>query len=103
MTATEVLMRHDNRSPVDDDRTGRRYADGPPQDSVHAPGLVVIGAAVLALVVCVTNFALGQVGAGIVAAIIGLMALGAGLDWLAMDRRRIRQAEREWFLNHPTT
>jgi hypothetical protein len=103
MTATEVLMRHDNRSPVDDDRTGRRYADGRPQDSVHAPGLVVIGAAVLALVVCVTNFALGQVGAGVVAAIIGLMALGAGLDWLAMDRRRIRQAEREWFLNHPTT
>jgi hypothetical protein len=102
MTATEVLMRHDGRNPVGHDPTGQRYADGPPQDSVHAPGLVVIGAAVLALVVCVTNFALGQVGAGVVAAIIGLMALGAGLDWLAMDRRRIRQAEREWFLSHPT-
>ena len=95
-------MRHDSRNSVDYDRTGRRYADGPPQESVRAPGLVVVGAAVLALVVCVTNFALGEVGAGVVAAIIGLMALGAGLDWLGMDRRRIRQAEREWCLSHPT-
>lgn len=95
-------MRHNNRNPVDHDRISRRYADGPPQDSLRIPGLVVVGAAVLALVVCVTNFALGEVGAGIVAAIIGLMALGAGLDWLGMDRRRIRQAEREWFLRNPT-
>jgi hypothetical protein len=88
MTAVEVLMRHNS--------------DEPPQDSVRTPGLLVVGAAVLALVVCVTNFALGQVGAGVTAAIVGLMALGAGLDWLAMDRRRIRQAERDWFISHPT-
>lgn len=95
-------MRHDSRNPVDHDPAGLPYAQEPPPDSARAPGLVVVGAAVLALVVCVTNFALGEVGAGVVAAIIGLMALGAGLDWLAMDRRRIRQAEREWFLSHPT-
>jgi hypothetical protein len=95
-------MRHNRRNPVDDGRTTGRYADGPPQDSVRTPGLAVVGAAVLALVVCVTNFALGQVGAGVTAAIIGLMALGAGLDWLGMDRRRVRQAQREWFLSHPT-
>ncbi len=95
-------MRHDSRDPVDHDRASRRCADGPPRDAVRTPGLIVVGAAVLALVVCVTNFALGEVGAGISAAIIGLMALGAGLDWLAMDRRRIRQAERDWFLSHPT-
>ncbi|MGE2817792.1 LapA family protein [Mycobacterium heidelbergense] len=58
-------------------------------------GRVAVAAAVLALVVCVANFALGHVNAGIDAAIVGLLALGAGLDWLAMDRRRIRQAERE--------
>lgn len=86
MTAVEVLMRHNS--------------DERPQDSVRTPGLLVVGAAVLALVVCVTNFALGQAGAGVTAAIVGLMALGAGLDWLAMDRRRIRQAEREWFIRH---
>jgi membrane associated rhomboid family serine protease len=95
-------MRRKNRNPVDHDRTSARLADGPPQDSVRTPGLVVVGAAVLALVVCVTNFALGEVGVGVAAAIVGLMALGAGLDWLSMDRRRIRQAERDWFVSHPT-
>lgn len=58
-------------------------------------GRVAVAVAVLALVVCVANFALGHANAGIDAAIVGLLALGAGLDWLAMDRRRIRQAERE--------
>jgi hypothetical protein len=95
-------MRRNNRNPVDHDRTSARLVNEPPQDSVRTPGLIVVGAAVLALVVCVTNFALGEVGAGIAAAIIGLMALGAGLDWLSMDRRRIRQAERDWFVSHPT-
>lgn len=97
-----MLMRRNTRNPVDHDRTSGRPTDRPPQDSVRIPGLVVVGAAVLALVVCVTNFALGEVGAGVATAIIGLMALGAGLDWLGMDRRRIRQAEREWFISHPT-
>ncbi|WAJ42609.1 LapA family protein [Mycobacterium sp. Aquia_216] len=95
-------MRRNNRNPVDHDRTSARSTDRPPQDSVRTPGLIVVGAAVLALVVCVTNFALGEVSVGVTAAIIGLMALGAGLDWLSMDRRRIRQAERDWFVSHPT-
>lgn len=64
-------------------------------------GLVVVAAAVLAFVVCVASFSLGEIGAGITAAIVGLLAFGAGLSWLDMDRRRIRQAEREWFTGHP--
>lgn len=65
-------------------------------DHRWSPGLVVVAAAVLAFVVCVANFALGQANAGVAAAIVGLLAFGAGLSWLAMDRRRIRDAEREW-------
>ena len=64
-------------------------------------GFVVVAAAVLAFVVCVASFSLGEIGAGITAAIVGLLAFGAGLSWLDMDRRRIRQAEREWFTSHP--
>jgi hypothetical protein len=97
----EAPMRDNSRGLVDDDRTTPRYADEPVKDSARRPGLVVVGAGVLAFVVCVTNFALGEVGGGIAAVIVGLLAFGAGLDWLAMDRRRIRQAEREWFINHP--
>ncbi len=69
--------------------------------SERSPGLVVVAAAVLAFVVCVTNFALGQGYAGVAAAIIGLLAFGAGLSWLAMDRRRIRDAERRWSMRRP--
>lgn len=78
-------MRH---NPVDHDRTKR------------TPGLIIVGAAVLAFVVCVAAFTLGDAGAGVAAAIVALLALGVGLDCLAMDGRRIREAEREWPLGH---
>ena len=85
--------------PVDQHRTTRRYSDQTAQD-VRAPGLLVVGAAVVAFAVCVTNFALGQAKAGVTSAIVALLAFGAGLSWLAMDRRRVRQAEREWPVGH---
>jgi hypothetical protein len=75
-------------------------ADNPVRDSPRTPGLVVVAIAALAFVVCVTNFALGQAGAGLAAGIVALLAFGAGLSWLSMDRRRIRDAERELFVNH---
>jgi hypothetical protein len=50
----------------------------------------------------VTNFALGEAAAGVAAAIVALLAFGAGLAWLAMDRRRVRQEERDWLISHPT-
>nr|WP_231996008.1 LapA family protein [Mycobacterium sp. 852002-51163_SCH5372311] len=58
--------------------------------------MVVVGAAVIVFVVGIANFALGQVGLGVAAVSIGLLVFGAGLSWLAMERRRIREAEREW-------
>ncbi|HET9893026.1 MAG TPA: LapA family protein [Mycobacterium sp.] len=81
-------MRH---SPVDHDRTADSHADGP----TRTPGLLVVAAAALAFVVCVANFALGEAGAGVAAASFSMLAFGAGLAWLAMDRRRIRDAERD--------
>jgi hypothetical protein len=86
---------------VDHNQTARRDTAEPSQGSERSPGLVVVAAAVLALVVCVTNFALGNAHAGVSAAIVGLLAFGAGLSWLAMDRRRIRDAERHWRMGRP--
>ncbi|OBB83579.1 hypothetical protein A5760_10835 [Mycobacterium colombiense] len=91
-------MRH---NPVGDQRTTDRYARGSAPAAAQKPGLVVVAAAALAFVVCVTNFALGEAGAGVAAAIISMLAFGAGLSWLAMDRRRIRDAERQWVIRHP--
>lgn len=65
-------------------------------DRERSPGLVVVAAAAVAVVVCVANFALGEADAGVVAAIVGLLAFGAGLGWLAMDGRQVRDAECGW-------
>jgi hypothetical protein len=69
--------------------------------AVRSPGLVIAGAAVLAFVVSVANFAFGEAGAGVVAAIVGLSAFGAGLAWLVMDGRRFRDAERGRGMRRP--
>jgi Na+-driven multidrug efflux pump len=79
----------------------RGHRDQSVQNSVRRHGLVVVGTVGLALVVCLTNFALGHVGVGVAAVIAGLLAFGAGMAWLAMDGRRVRQAEREWLITHP--
>ncbi|MEE3752854.1 LapA family protein [Mycobacterium intracellulare] len=91
-------MRH---SPVDHHRTATHDRDESMPDAAPTPGLVVVCAAALAFVVCVANFALGQARAGVTAAIVAMLAFGAGLAWLAMDRRRIRQEQREWVIGHP--
>lgn len=88
-------MRH---SPVDPERTARRY--GAAQQSERAPGLIV-AAAVLAFAVCVANFALGHAGAGVAAAIVALLSFGAGLSWLGMDGRRVRDAQPVRVISRP--
>ena len=92
-------MKNIARDPVERDQNIRRYADESAHGLARRPGLIVVGAGVLAVVVCVANFALGEVSGGVAAAIVGLLAFGVGLDWLGMDRRRIRQAERERSVN----
>ncbi|MBW0019157.1 MAG: LapA family protein [Mycobacterium sp.] len=67
----------------------------------RTPRLIVVTAVAVAFVACLANFALGQVGFGIAAIIVGLMVFGAGLSWLGMDRRRVREAERVWPIKHP--
>jgi hypothetical protein len=88
--------------PTQPARTGGAHRnDAQPIDDVERiPTLVVVGAAVVVFVVGMTNFALGQVGIGVGAVSIGLLVFGAGLSWLAMERRRIREAERQWLINH---
>ena len=84
-----------------DNSRDREHTDQSVRDSVRRHGLVVVTAVGLAFVLCLANFALGHVGAGVAAVIAGLLAFGAGMAWLAMDSRRLRQAERDWFINHP--
>jgi Flp pilus assembly protein TadB len=61
----------------------------------RAPGLVVVAGAVLVFVVSAVAFALGQAGVGIAVVSCGMLIFGAGLAWLAEERRRVREVERE--------
>lgn len=91
--------------PVDRGRNAGRSTDESTHDAQGSagltPGLIVVAGALLAFVVCVATFALGQPGAGVAAAIVAMLAFGAGLSWLSMDRRRDRDAERAWLPAHP--
>jgi Flp pilus assembly protein TadB len=61
----------------------------------RAPGLVVVAGAILVFVVSAVAFALGQAGVGIAVVSCGMLIFGAGLAWLAEERRRVREVERE--------
>jgi hypothetical protein len=83
-------------SPDNDPSTGSQA--GAPDDLEEqvekAPRLFVVAAAVIAVAASVLNFAYGHPNAGVLAASIGLLAIGGGLSWLSMERRRVRDAER---------
>lgn len=78
---------------------GGQTPAGGTDSRLRRPGAVV-AVAVLALLICVASFALGEVIAGVYAGIIGLSAFGAGLAWLTTDVRRLCQAERDRMIHH---
>jgi hypothetical protein len=82
------------RDPIDRRRTTRPLAGESMKNTAKAPGFILLAAGVVAFVVCVADFALGQVGVGVAALVVALLAAGGGLAWLGMEGRRIRQVER---------
>jgi protein-S-isoprenylcysteine O-methyltransferase Ste14 len=84
-------MGDDANDPIDHHRTTR---------TAKTPGLVFVAVAVLAFVICLTSFAVREVGVGVGAAIVALLAAGAALAWLTMEGRRVRQVQREGSRTH---
>ena len=86
--------------PIDHDRTTQPLAGETMKNTAKTPGLFLVAMAVVAFVVCLAGFALHQVGVGLGAAIVTLLAAGAALAWLAMEARRVREVQREWSSTH---
>jgi protein-S-isoprenylcysteine O-methyltransferase Ste14 len=82
--------------PIDHQRTTRPFAGETMKNTAKAPGLAFVAVAVVAFVVCLAGFAVRQVNVGIGAAIVALLAAGAALACLSMERRRVRQVQRDW-------
>jgi hypothetical protein len=70
------------------------------KSGAKTPGLFLLAAGVVALVVCLASFADRAVGVGVGAAVVALLATGAGFAWLGMDSRRVRHVQREWMDAH---
>jgi protein-S-isoprenylcysteine O-methyltransferase Ste14 len=90
----------DASDPIDHHRTTQPLAGEAMKNTAKAPGLVFVAAAVVAFVICLASFAVRQVSVGVGAAIVALLAAGAGLAWLTMEGRRVRQVQREWNRAH---
>lgn len=65
------------------------------KNAAKTPGFLLLALGVVTFVVGLASFALGQVGVGVGAVVIALLAGGAGMAWLTMEGRRIRQLERD--------
>lgn len=89
-----------SRDPVDHHRTTRPHAGESMKDTARMPGLLLVAVAVLAFVICLASFAIGNVDVGIAAIVVTLLAAGVGLAWFEVRRRRVRQVEREWVHEH---
>lgn len=89
-----------SRDPVDHDRTTRPHAGESMKNSWRMPGLLLVAVGIVAFVICLAAFAWGQAGVGVGAVVVALLTVGAGLAWLTMEGRRVRQVEREWVSHH---
>jgi hypothetical protein len=79
--------------PTDRHRTTQPLAGESMKNPAKAPGFILIVAGVVAFVVCLVDFALGQVGVGVAAIVVALLAAAAGLAWLSMEGTRVRHVE----------
>jgi uncharacterized membrane protein YcjF (UPF0283 family) len=89
-----------SRDPIDHHRTTEPRAGESMKSAVKTPGFVLLAAGLVAFVVCLASFAQRQVGIGVGAVAVALLASGAGFAWLGMESRRIRQVQRDWKTAH---
>ncbi len=90
-----------SQDPVDHARTTRQHAGESMKNGVNAPGLIAVGVGVVALVAGLYAFASGHEIAGAVAVALAVLHSGAGVGWLAVAHRRVRETERRWHAEHP--
>jgi hypothetical protein len=76
--------------PVDHARTTLPLAGEAIKDGSNVPGLLLVGVAVVALVVCLATFAMGHSTVGVVAAAVTVVAAVIAGAWLTVTHRRVR-------------
>lgn len=65
-----------------------------PMKIFTAPGTMLAAAAMVSFIVCLAGFAMRQVGVGVGAASVALLAAGGALSWRTAHARQLRDAQR---------
>jgi hypothetical protein len=92
-----------SNDPVDHQRTSRPCVGQTLKSSAKEPGLLLMAAGLVAYGICLASFAHAQVGVGVTAAVISLVAMATGGVWLWKEARRVRKLERDWDINNRGT
>ena len=87
--------------PVDHLRTTRPLAGESLIDVLHWPGYLLVVAGVVGVCASLAAFGSGHQSEGMTAGITAVVAMVAGLVWLAVEHRRIRGIFERWSAEHP--
>lgn len=90
-----------SEDPVDHSRTTRQHAGETMKAGVNAPGIVAVGLGVLAVVIGLFSFANGTRTTGVIAMVLAVLLIGAGLGWLAFRHRKVQEQQKDWHREHP--
>jgi uncharacterized membrane protein YhhN len=101
MAGKDTVMGDTYRDPVDHVRTTRSHAGESMIDVVSWPGYLLIVAGVIAVVGCLAAFGTGHESEGMTTGVMAVVAMTIGLAWLAIEHRRVRRLEDQWYAAHP--
>jgi hypothetical protein len=82
-------MANPYENPSDLSRTRQPRAGVAMADGRGIPGYLLVGAAVLALTICLASAAMGYQGWTIATGVIAILAAAAGSVWVYLERRRV--------------
>lgn len=88
--------------PVDHARTARKHAGESMKYGPNAVGLILIAIGVVAVVVSLAAYAVGNSPIGGVAALVAVLAFITGAVWLGWMHRRVRAMEEHYAAEHPS-
>lgn len=89
------------RDPVDHARTTRRFTGETMKNTRTSPGLALAAMGIVAFVIGLYLFAVGNAAGGALASAIAVIVGGGGVMWILSEHRRVVRHERRWLAEHP--
>ena len=92
-----------SNDPVDHQRTSRPLVGQALKSPAKEPALLLMAVGLVAYGICLARLAHCQYQAGVIAAIVSLLAMATGGAWLWKEARRVRKLDSDWNLKEHET